>query len=50
MNNVLALQKLSADTGEEAVGDNSTDGGQEQAPSNLSLIGECSSGLSLLLC
>ena len=51
MNNVLALQKLSEDTGGEAVGGDSANGGQESAASNLSLI-ECdqSSGLSLLLC
>ncbi|EPX57228.1 hypothetical protein D187_006982 [Cystobacter fuscus DSM 2262] len=51
MNNVLALQKLSSDTGEEAVGDNSADGGQEPAASNISLVDcEMGSGLSLLLC
>jgi hypothetical protein len=51
MNNVLALQKLSTDTGREAVGDDSAAGGQEPAVSNLSLIDcEMSSGLSLLVC
>ncbi|WP_395849298.1 class III lanthipeptide [Cystobacter fuscus] len=51
MNNVLALQKLPADTGGEAVGGDSADAGQEATASNLSLLDcEASSGVSLLLC
>ncbi|WP_095988243.1 SapB/AmfS family lanthipeptide [Cystobacter fuscus] len=51
LNNVLALQKLPADTGGEAVGGDSADGGQEATASNLSLLDcEASSSLSLLLC